>query len=184
MCFRTALPKKLTLKTKFCSYEGFLYFWGMAKNGNIHPTRIFKSPDELELAWKAYKDDLEIKAKEWVKVQYVGKDGDRKEDPMKLPYTMDGFEVFCYENYGTVEQYFKNKDGYYEDFVPICSHIKKEIRANQITGGLLGVYNPSITQRLNNLVDNKDITTGGEKINTQAPNVKVTIVKPIEEDDE
>ena len=133
----------------------------MAKNGNIHPTRIFKSPDELELAWKAYKDDLEIKAKEWVKVQYVGKDGDRKEDPMKLPYTMDGFEVFCYENYGDVENYFRNKDGYYDDFTAICSYIKKEIRANQITGGLLGVYNPSITQRLNGLAENTKTELSG-----------------------
>ena len=119
----------------------------------MHPTRIFKSPDELKLAWKAYKDDLEEQSGQWLKVQYVGKDGDRVTDGYKLPYTMEGFEVFCYNNYGTVEQYFKNKDDYYNDFVPICSHIKKEIRANQITGGLLGVYNPSITQRLNNLAE-------------------------------
>ena len=133
----------------------------MAKNGNIHPSRIFKSPDELELAWKAYKDDLEAKANEWLKIQYVGKDGDRRTDPMKLPYTMDGFEVFCYENYGDVENYFRNKDGYYEDFTAICSYIKKEIRANQITGGLLGVYNPSITQRLNGLAENTKTELSG-----------------------
>ena len=117
----------------------------------MHPTRIFKSPEELEHAWTLYKESLREEALEWVKVQYVGKDGDRVTDPLKLPYTMEGFEVFCYKNFGTVEQYFKNKDEYYTDFVPICSHIKKEIRSNQITGGLLGVYNPSITQRLNNL---------------------------------
>ena len=133
----------------------------MAKNGNIHPSRIFKSPDELELAWKAYKDDLEAKANEWLKIQYVGKDGDRRTDPMKLPYTMDGFEVFCYENYGDVENYFRNKDGYYDDFTAICSYIKKEIRANQITGGLLGVYNPSITQRLNGLAENTKTELSG-----------------------
>jgi len=150
----------------------------MAKNGNIHPTRIFKSPDELEHAWKLYKEDLIQQASEWFKVQYVGKEGQRVTDEMKLPYTMEGFEVFCYNNYGTVEQYFKNKDDYYNDFVPICSHIKKEIRSNQITGGLLGVYNPSITQRLNNLSDNTDITSGGSKI--QSNDIKIEIVKPTE----
>jgi hypothetical protein len=31
--------------------------------------------------------------------------------------------------------------------------VKNEIRENQILGGLLGVYNPSITQRLNGLTD-------------------------------
>lgn len=125
----------------------------------MHPTRIFKSPHELELAWKAYKDHLIEESSKWLKIQYVGKEGQRMTDEMKLPYTMDGFEVFCYNNYGTVEQYFKNKDGYYTDFVPICSHIKKEIRENQITGGLLGVYNPSITQRLNNLVEKTEDVT-------------------------
>ncbi len=50
----------------------------------------------------------------------------------------------------------------YQEFVSICSHIKKEIRSQQITGGMLGMFNPSITQRLNNLVektDNKTDTT-------------------------
>ena len=130
----------------------------------MHPTRIFKSPHELELAWKAYKNHLIEESSKWLKIQYVGKEGQRMTDEMKLPYTMDGFEVFCYNNYGTVEQYFKNKDGYYTDFVPICSHIKKEIRENQITGGMLGIFNPSITQRLNNLVEKtEDVTPQAPK---------------------
>ncbi len=125
----------------------------------MHPTRIFKTPDELEMAWRLYKEDLLIQAKDWQKVQYVGKDGQRMSDDLKLPYTMEGFEVFCYNNYGTVEQYLKNKGGYYDDFVPICSHIKKEIRHNQITGGMMGVFNPSITQRLNSLVEKSEDVT-------------------------
>lgn len=128
----------------------------MAKNGNIHPTRIFKTPDELEQAWILYKKDLEIQALDWVKIQYVGKEGDQKRDPYKLPYTMEGFEVFCYKNFGTVNQYFDNKQGYYDQFVTICSHIKLEIRSNQIIGGMLGVFNPSITQRLNSLVEKQE----------------------------
>ena len=131
----------------------------MAKNGNIHPTRIFKSPDELEHAWILYKENLKEEAKNWIKIQYVGKDGDKKEDPFKLPYTMEGFEVFCYKNFGTVNHYFDNKENLYTDFGTICSHIKKEIRANQITGGLLGMYNPSITQRLNSLSEKVEDTT-------------------------
>ena len=87
------------------------------------------------------------------------------EDTFKLPFTMDGFEVFCYKNFGCVNQYFDNKDGYYNDFVTICSYIKKEIRSNQITGGLLGVYNPSITQRLNGIKEQLDMTTNGESLN-------------------
>jgi len=126
----------------------------MAKNGNIHPTRIFKSPNELLTTWNEYKEELKIKSKEWPKVQYVGKDGNRKEDYPVLPTTLEGLFRYCWENnIGTIEQYFTNKDGYYEDFVSICSRIKTEIREQQITGGMIGAYNPSITQRLNNLVD-------------------------------
>ena len=130
----------------------------------MHPTRIFRTSDELELAWKAYKSNLIDEAGKWLKVQYVGKEGQRMTDELKLPYVMEGFEVFCYKNYGCVEQYFRNKDGLYNDFVAICSYIKKEIKENQITGGLLGVYNPSITQRLNNLVEKvEDVTPQAPK---------------------
>lgn len=137
----------------------------------MHPTRIFKEPKELEKAWEEYKDSLEQEAKKWLKIQYVGKDGDRKEDPQKIPYTLEGFERYCYNNYGCVEQYFKNKGDYYDDFVPICSRIRKEIRENQIIGGLLGFYNPSITQRLNNLAEvtknqnfERPILEGGQEL--------------------
>ncbi|MGB0896894.1 MAG: hypothetical protein ACPGRW_06200 [Flavobacteriaceae bacterium] len=136
----------------------------MGKNGNIHPTRIFKTPEDLQKAFNEYKEDLKEQANEWVKVQYVGKDGERKAEPQKVPMTMEGFERFCYNNYGCVNQYFDNQDGYYTDFLTICSRVKREIRENQITGGLLGFYNPSITQRLNNLVDRKDVESGGKSL--------------------
>jgi hypothetical protein len=118
-----------------------------------HPTRIFNTPDELEKAWNEYKDDLKERSKEWPIVQYVGRNGDKKIHYPKLPKTKDDFEVWCKNKYGCVEQYFKNQDGYYDDFIPLCSHIRKECRADQITGGLLGQYNASITQRLNGLAD-------------------------------
>lgn len=142
----------------------------MAKNGNIHPTRIFKTPEELQNAFNEYKEDLEEQAKNWLKVQYVGKEGKRMTDAQKVPYTLEGFKRYCRNNYGEVQQYFDNpkspdsKEGYYDDFIAICSHIKEEIRENQIIGGLLGFYNPSITQRLNGLVEKTE-----SKINVEQP---------------
>ena len=47
----------------------------------------------------------------------------------------------------------------------ICTRIRAEIRQDQIDGGMAGIYNTSITQRLKGLVDKSDITTKGEKIN-------------------
>jgi len=129
----------------------------MAKNGNIHPTRLFKSPDDLLKVWNEFKENVKQQANEWLKVSYVGKDGERVEDPQKVPLTFEGFKRYCRINHGEIEQYFTNQDGYYNDFIGICSHIKEEIRENQIIGGLLGFFNPSITQRLNGLKESQEV---------------------------
>src|SRR5690554_4468835 len=124
------------------------------KKRKPHPTRIFKTPEALVKVWNKYKEDLKEQSKEWLNIQYVGKDGQRVTDPLKVPMTFEGFKRYCYENkIGTVEHYFLNKDDLYGDFGGVCSRIKDEIRENQIIGGLLGIYNPSITQRLNGLAD-------------------------------
>jgi hypothetical protein len=131
----------------------------------MHPTRIFKAPTELETAFNEYKKDVDKQSGQWLKVQYVGKDGERKTDGQKVPLTFEGFKRFCYNNYGCVEQYFINKDNLYFEFISICSRIKDEIRENQITGGMLGFFNPSITQRLNSLVEKQQTEiTGGLNI--------------------
>lgn len=132
--------------------------------GNIHPTRIFKTPEELEKAWMEYKESLKESSLKWGKVQYVGRDGDRVEDYPKLPLTLEGFKRYCWDSkIGGIEQYFVNKDNYYDDFVSVCSRVKNEIREDQITGGLLNMYNPSITQRLNNLKETSSVEIVGEQ---------------------
>ena len=128
----------------------------------MHPTRIFKKPEELEKVWNQYKADLKKKETEWQKVQYVGKDGDRVTDPVKLPYTLEGLKRYCWdEGIGTIQHYFDNTDNMYDDFCVICSRIRNEIRENQIMGGMNGFFNPSITQRLNGLVDKKETELKG-----------------------
>jgi hypothetical protein len=139
----------------------------------MHPTRIFKTPDELLQAWEGYKASLKERAKEWPKVQYVGKDGVRQEDYPKLPLTMDGFEVYCYNNHGCVHHYFDNKEGYYEDFGTITSRIRKEIRDDQITGAMVGDYSSNITARLNGLKEVTDTTNRTE--------VKILNIDPLDD---
>lgn len=129
-----------------------------------HPTRLFNKPEELKAVFEAYKEDVKEQSKEWLKVMYVGKDATRTEEAQKVPYTFEGLKRFARKHHGEIEQYFLNTGGYYTDFIGICRAIKEEIRENQIIGGMLNFYNPSITQRLNNLSDNIDHTTGGEKI--------------------
>ena len=129
----------------------------------MHPTRIFKTPEELEKVWNDYKLDLKDREDEWQKVQYVGREGERVVDSVKLPYTLEGLKRYCWDNkIGDVSSYFSNDRELYNDFTIVCSRIKNEIREHQITGGLNGFFNPSITQRLNGLADKKEINDNRE----------------------
>lgn len=122
----------------------------------MHPTRIFKAPEQL---WEAFEKYVtETKANPRMKHVFVGKDANSDFELLERPLTQEGFEIYCYDNYGCVSQYFKNQDSLYNDFIPICSRIKQAIRRDQIEGGMVGQYNPSITQRLNNLVDKIEST--------------------------
>ncbi len=73
--------------------------------------------------------------------------------PLRVPLTFEGFKVYCYNEKGSVKHYFDNTDNDYEEYRHICSYIREEIRQDQIEGGMVGQYNASITQRLNNLID-------------------------------
>ena len=151
----------------------------MAKIGR--PKNI-ESPEYLWELFQKYIIDLKEKESEWVRVQYVGKEALRMEDTLKIPLTLEGFKRFCWDiEIGCIEQYFKNINDAYIEYLPICSRIKNVIRENQLIGGMLNVFNPSITQRLNNIVERTDITTDGEKINAVTP-IQIEIVKPNESD--
>lgn len=146
----------------------------MGKNGNIHPKRIFKTPEEMQEAWDNYKAWLQVEAQRWLKVQYVGKEGERKTDAQKVPYTLEGFKRYCRENHGDIQEYFnprEGNEGYYEDFSGITTHIREEIREDQITGAMLGFYNSNITARLNGLADKKEI--GGNLNVTQITGMEI-----------
>ena len=89
---------------------------------------------------------------------FVGKDGDEVYRLRERPLTIEGFENYCYNKgvVSNIDRYFANTDNAYEEFRSICSRIRKTIRQDQIEGGMAGVYNPSITQRLNSLVEKSE----------------------------
>jgi DNA polymerase II small subunit/DNA polymerase delta subunit B len=118
----------------------------MAKVGR---PRNLDSPEQLYELFKKYKED--VKANPRIKSVFGGKEFEERAEPLERPLTMEGFEIFCWDEVGVVEDYFMNRDKRYSEFTAICSRIRKEIREDQITGGMVGQYNASITQRLNNL---------------------------------
>jgi DNA polymerase II small subunit/DNA polymerase delta subunit B len=125
----------------------------MAKVGR---PRNLDSPEQLYELFKKYKED--VKANPRIKSVFGGKEFEERAEPLERPLTMEGFEIFCWDEVGVVEDYFMNRDKRYSEFTAICSRIRKEIREDQITGGMVGQYNPSITQRLNNLKEQVEQT--------------------------
>lgn len=123
---------------------------------------MISSPEQL---WQMFRDYVvHVKANPRKKQDFVGKDADMVYREFEVPLTMEGFEDFVADIPGmpmSLEQYFSNREGRYEDFVAICSRIRRSIRKDQIEGGMVGFYNPSITQRLNGLVDKKEVESSG-----------------------
>ena len=125
----------------------------MAKVGR---PRNLDSPEQLYELFIRYKED--VKANPRIKSVFGGKEFEERAEPLERPLTMEGFEIFCWHEVGEVEDYFYNRDKRYNEYSAICSHIKKEIRRDQIEGGMVGQYNPSITQRLNGLKEQVEQT--------------------------
>jgi hypothetical protein len=76
---------------------------------------------------------------------------------------MEGFENYLTdEEISDLSHYLCNLDNNSE-YVAICSRYIKNVRQDQIEGWNGWIYNPSITQRINNLKESTDITSGGTK---------------------
>ena len=139
-------------------------------------TKYIETPEkmwEYFLSYKEYVKNTPIKIKDW-----VGKDAEQVQREKERPLTFIGFQNYLDDQniITDVTDYFENKDNRYNDFVRICSRIKRNIQEDQISGGMAGIYNPSITQRLNSLTDNIDLSTKGKELNN-TQEVKITIVK-------
>jgi hypothetical protein len=123
--------------------------------------KYIETPEKMWDLFEAYRKD--VKDNPRYVFDYVGKDGTEVRKPLERPLTMEGFKCYVWDVEGfTVEQYFTNQDGAYTNYLGICSRIKETIRRDQIEGGMVGQYNPSITQRLNGLVDKQENTIKGE----------------------
>lgn len=138
------------------------------------------TPELMMKHFESYKD--EVKKSPFLVKDWVGKDADQVYREKEKPLTFEGFENWLYLNniITDVSDYFENKDNRYAQFVPVCRVIKRIIRQDQIEGGMANIYNPSVTQRLNNLADKTDITSDGKEIN-QPSVLQVEIIKPIDE---
>lgn len=131
--------------------------------------KYIESPEKLWEYFEAYQKDLRdnpiviVEQKKGSTILSKGFDGELPnpivELPARRPLTMEGFQNWLESNdiITDVTDYFENKEDRYSDYVRICQRVKRTIRQDQIEGGMAGIYNPSITQRLNGLVDKKEV---------------------------
>lgn len=133
--------------------------------------KYIETPEKMWELFESYRDWC--KANPRYQYSLSTKTGEATAIPLERPLIFEGFYNYSYDKIGCIDQYFENRDKRYSEYVAICSRIKRVIREDQITGGMAGQYNPSITQRLNGLTERVDTTTKGESINE----IKVNIIK-------
>jgi len=123
--------------------------------------KYIETPEKMWEYFLLYRDG--IKEKPILVQDFVGKDGEEVNRKKERPLTMEGFENYLFrENIITdVSDYFENKDNRYESYIHICRAIKRTIKQDQIEGGMAGIYNPSITQRLNGLKEQSETEIKG-----------------------
>ena len=111
--------------------------------------KYIETPEKMWELFKAYKK--EVKENPRITYEFHGRDGEERAKRLEVPLTMEGFSCYCYDRVGSIHQYFANQNDAYDEYMSICTRIREEIRQDQIEGGMVGQYNPSITQRLKTL---------------------------------
>lgn len=142
--------------------------------------KYIESPEKMYELFTDYK--LWVEDNPILVEDYVGKDAERVFRRKNRPLTFEGFCNYLEDNsiIANPIHYFINYEGRYEDYVSICSRIKREIRTNQIEGGMVGIFNPSITQRLNGLTEKSEVEAS-VKVTSLPVEVKTSPELPTDE---
>jgi hypothetical protein len=113
----------------------------------------YMTPKLLMELFEGYKK--EVKSTPFIVIDWVGASAKEVKRQKEKPLIKEGFENYVRRNSNLkyFGDYFANTDNAYTDFIPVLEDIKREIREDQISGGMAQIYNSSITARLNNLVE-------------------------------
>lgn len=125
--------------------------------------KYIETPERMKELWDEYKTHVKSNPRY---IYQLDKTGKLVPIPQECPLTEIGFYEFVCDHPETkfdtdnpdLSDYFENKDNRYSNYIRICSRIKRQIRNDHITGGMVGQYNPSITQRLNGLKEQVEQT--------------------------
>ena len=120
--------------------------------------RKYEKPDDLWPVFEQYRDKT---AKETIavnakKTRYKGVDGEKNEAVnVPKPLTLFGFMMFAgISNWHR----FREIRAEEEDWIDCLDMIETIVKENQISGSLVGMYNPYLTARLNGLAEKQEVT--------------------------
>jgi hypothetical protein len=126
--------------------------------------KYIETPEKMWELFEAYRKEVKNNPRHIT--DFYGKDGEERIKPLERPLTLEGFENYVsdLDIISDLSQYFANTEQRYGDYQTICSRIRRTIKQDQIEGGMVGQYNPSITQRLNGLVDKQELKLEAKKL--------------------
>jgi len=133
------------------------------KNNKPPVKEKYITPDELLSYWNQYKQWVRSNP---IRVQdFVGKDGEEVYRLKQRPLLQNRFYQWVRDTKGhEVHQYIENTKGAYDAYLGIVTHIRNDWQADQIEGGMVGIYNQQLTAKLNGLIDKQET-----KIVTEQP---------------
>jgi len=128
--------------------------------------------DNVEDMFSDFEEYAEgVKTNPRIKVEYVGKDGEKVNTPLERPLTIEGFENYVWNKRGfSIHDYMYSSDERYNAFSTVRSRVRQRVRQDQIEGGMVGQYNASITQRLNGLTDKSEVIHKEQPLFPDDPN--------------
>jgi hypothetical protein len=121
--------------------------------------KYIETPDALWQLFEEYR--AWVKENPYQVEDYVGGAGKRVYRQKERPLTVEGMNVYAFDRgiMSDLKDYINNRDGRYEAYVTTVSRIREAVRLDQVSGGMVGIYNANLTARLNGITENTHTTT-------------------------
>jgi hypothetical protein len=125
--------------------------------------KAISTPNKL---WQLFMDYVAHEAANPMhRIDYVGKNGTRKETPLETPITFEGFECYL-QDQGVINDlgdYSKNKEGAYDAYSPIIARIRQNCFVHNFKGASVGIFNANIIAKKLGLIEKSQVEVKAEQ---------------------
>jgi hypothetical protein len=118
--------------------------------------KYIETPERLWQLFEAYVAHEQLSP--MYKTEYVGKDGNMVRTALETPITFEGFECYLADEGVVVNLsgYEANKDGSYDEYLPIITRIKQNCFVHNFKGASVGLFNPNLIARKLGLTEKRE----------------------------